>query len=115
LIEGAHLGKGLGDRFLRHVERTKVLIHLIDGAGLDGRAPHDDYEKLNRELSLYSAELMEKPQVIALNKMDLTSAAENMRKFKSRSPRKKVFPVSALTGSGVKELLREVWAKLREV
>lgn len=113
LIEGAHKGRGLGDKFLRHIERTKVLIHLVDIAGCEGRDPIDDYLNLNNELELYSKELIKRPQVIALNKIDIESAEGNVRRFKKRFSGKRVFPISALTGDGVKELLTAVHKKLK--
>lgn len=115
LIEGAHQGKGLGDRFLRHIERTKVLIHLIDIAACDCRDPYKDYVKLNKELKLYSKELIRKPQFIALNKTDIDSAKENIKKFKKHIKGTKVFPVSAATGEGVKELLAAVYKKAASI
>ncbi len=115
LIEGAHEGRGLGDRFLRHTERTKILIHLVDVAACEGRDPIGDFKNLNRELSLYSKELMKKPQVIALNKIDLPSAKDNIKIFKKSFPRKKVFQVSAVSGKGIKELLNEIYKKLKSM
>lgn len=112
LIEGAHKGKGLGDKFLRHVERTKLLIHMVDAAAFDGREPCQDYLKLNKELALYSKDLACKPQVIALNKIDLPSASDNIKDFRKRVRGKKIFPISAATGEGVKELLKEVYKRL---
>lgn len=113
LIEGAHEGRGLGDKFLRHIERTKVLIHLVDIAAVEGRQPLKDYRKLNHELKAYSKELMKKPQVIALNKIDLTGAPEHLKKFKKSMPRTKVYPISAVTGQGLKELLEAVYKKVK--
>jgi GTP-binding protein len=108
LIEGASEGVGLGHQFLRHVERCKVLIHLIDmGAEGEGREPLRDYEILNRELEKYSAELAKKPQVVAPNKLDLTESRERLEKF-STAMRKRgiaVFPVSCATGEGLQALL----------
>ncbi|MDP3791812.1 MAG: GTPase ObgE [Candidatus Omnitrophota bacterium] len=115
LIEGAHLGKGLGDRFLRHVERTKVLIRLIDVAGSECRDPYKDYINLNKELRLYSKELIKKPQFIALNKSDIEGAADNIKKFKKHIRGVKVFPISAVTGEGVKELLAAVYKKVKSL
>ncbi len=112
LIEGAHEGRGLGDKFLKHIERTKVLIHLIDSAACDGRDPVTDYRKLNNELKLYSKVLTKKTQFIALNKADIPPAKDNIRKFKKKYPSKKVYPVSAATGEGVKELLEAVYKKV---
>ena len=108
LIEGAHLGKGLGDRFLRHVERTKVLIHLVDISAFECRDPYRDYINLNKELRLYSKELMKKPHIVALNKHDIEGAKENVKKFKRRLRKRKIFVISAVTGEGIKELLTAV-------
>jgi GTP-binding protein len=115
LIEGAHLGKGLGDRFLRHVERTKALIHLVDVSGFEGRDPYRDYVNLNKELRLYSKELMRKPHVIALNKCDIDSAEENIKRFKKHVRGKKVFIMSAVTGEGIKELLGAVYKNVKSL
>ena len=108
LIEGASEGVGLGHQFLRHVERCKVLIHLIDlGAEGEGRDPVGDFEILNRELEKYSAELAKKPQVVAPNKVDLTEARERLEVF-TAAMRKRgiaVFPVSTATGEGIQALL----------
>lgn len=116
LIEGAHRGKGLGDKFLRHVERTKVLIHLIDMAGVDGRDPISDYHSLNNELRQYGCRLEEKPQIIVANKMDLPKAQHNLDGFKVEV-NEEVFPISAKSGTGLKELINAVsrtLAKLNE-
>jgi len=115
LIEDAHLGKGLGDKFLRHVERTKVLIHLVDVAGYSGRSPVSDYKNLNKELRLYSKELMSKPQIVALNKVDIAPSRENIIKFKKSLPKISVFPISSVTGEGVKELLKFVHKKVKRL
>lgn len=116
LIEGAHLGKGLGDRFLKHVERTKVLIHLIDMSGFSQREPVSDYRKLNRELRLYSQVLAKKPQVIAANKMDIGNEARaNLKKFKASFKTKRIVPISALNAQGLEELLKEVARVLSSV
>lgn len=115
LIEGAHLGKGLGDRFLRHVERTKVLIHLVDISAWEGRDPYKDYINLNKELRLYSSELVKKPQFIALNKIDLDQSKENIKKFKKHLRGKKIFPISAVTGEGIKELLSAVYKEVHNL
>ena len=114
IIEGAHLGKGLGDRFLRHVERTNVLIHLVDVAACECRDPYKDYLKLNKELRLYGKELTKKPQFIVLNKSDLEQAKDNIKKFKKHLRNKKIFPVSALTGEGLKELLNAVYKEIHK-
>jgi GTP-binding protein len=111
LIEGAHTGRGLGDRFLKHVERTKVLIHLVDIAACDCRDPYKDYTSLNKELKLYSKELIKKPQFVALNKSDLEQSKENIRKFRKYARGVKVYPISAATGEGIKELIAAVYKK----
>lgn len=114
IIEGAHLGKGLGDRFLRHIERTRVIVHLIDISGYEGRDPADDYQNLTKELKLYNKELALKPRIIALNKLDIVGAKENIKRFKKKFPRLKAYPVSALTGEGVGDLLGALHKRLKK-
>lgn len=111
LIKGSHLGKGLGDRFLRHIERTKIIVQLIDMAGVDGRDPLEDYHAINDELRFYSPELGKKPRILAANKMDLPSARKNLESFK-REVRKKIIPISAQESQGLKELLNAIKKKL---
>ncbi|PIP68045.1 MAG: hypothetical protein CO035_07190 [Candidatus Omnitrophica bacterium CG_4_9_14_0_2_um_filter_42_8] len=111
LIEGAHAGRGLGDDFLRHVERTRALIHMIDMAGVDCRNPADDFKSINSELKLYNAQLGKRPQVIAVNKMDIPEAKENLKAFRKKI-KKTVYPISCVTGEGIKELLEAVYKKL---
>lgn len=111
LIAGSSEGKGLGDRFLRHIERTKILIHLIDMSAFEGREPLEDYRTINRELKNYSREVVKKPQIIAANKMDLEGAKENLARF-SKQVKKKVYPVSALKKQGLEELIEAVRKKL---
>jgi GTP-binding protein len=103
LIDGAHADRGLGHRFLRHVERTSMLVLLIDMAGVDGRSPVEDYRTLRRELRLHDEALAARPFIVACNKMDLPSAARNLESFyrESGEPRDKVFPISCLTGPGL--------------
>ena len=107
LIEGAHRGKGLGLDFLRHIERTKVLVHLIDMAGADGRDPVVDYRTLNAELLAYRRQVAEKPQIVAANKMDDAKARENLARFRKRV-KVPVIPISAMTGEGVAKLLERI-------
>lgn len=111
LISGAHEGVGLGHEFLRHVERTRLLIHLIDAAGVDGRDPLADYRQINEELLLYDQKLANLVQVVAANKMDLPQAAEGLALLQLELGAENVVPISAVTGEGVRELLRRV-AKL---
>jgi GTP-binding protein len=107
LIEGAHAGAGLGHEFLRHIERTRVIIHLLDGASAD---PLADYESINEELALFDPELARKPQLVVLNKMDLPQARALWpsveRAMKARGQR--AMSISAVTGEGVQEMLRVV-------
>jgi GTP-binding protein len=107
LIEGAHKGKGLGLKFLRHIERTKFLLHIVDMAGVDGRNPLDDYTSLNFELKQYEHGLGQKPQIVVANKMDLPEAKANLAEFKKKV-KEKIFPISAKTGLGIKELILEI-------
>ena len=111
LIEGAHSGKGLGDEFLRHVERTKVLLHVIDMAAVEGRDPIEDLESINKELRLYNPVLTKRPQILAANKMDLPTAPENLERFKKKV-KKTIFPISCATGEGIKKLLEAVYKKI---
>lgn len=111
LIEGAHLGKGLGTRFLRHVQRTKVLLHVIDASGGGGIDPLLAFETVNEEMRRYDPDLVSKPQLIAANKMDLEGAMENFRRMKAHFEGKglMVLPVSAKTGSGAGAVLEGLW------
>ncbi len=110
LIDGAHADRGLGHQFLRHIERTSVLVLLIDIAGVDGRNPLEDYRTLRRELQLHKEELSVRPFVVACNKMDLKSAAENLELFRKESGvrEEKIFPISCVTGRGLDELMEGV-------
>ncbi|HIW34025.1 MAG TPA: GTPase ObgE [Candidatus Paenibacillus intestinavium] len=111
LIEGAHEGIGLGHEFLRHVERTRVIIHVIDMSATDGRDPFDDWIKINNELSLYNDKLADRLQIIAANKMDMPQSADNMEIFleqlKEYDGEKEhvIVPISSLTQEGIKDLL----------
>ena len=117
LIEGAHEGVGLGHEFLKHVERTRLLIHVVDVAGAEGRDPVDDFGKINKELAEYSSVLASKPQVVAANKMDITGAEENLFIFKEEMESRgyRVFPVSAATGKGLKELMYHTAKRLGQI
>ncbi len=107
IIEGAHEGRGLGLDFLKHVERTRSLLHVIDFASVDGRDPVSDYKQINEELASYSETLAKKPQIIVANKMDLPEAKTALTKFK-RKVKKEIFPVSAATGEGLEALLKRM-------
>jgi len=117
LIEGAHAGLGLGHDFLRHVERTKMLIHVIDIAAVDDREPITDYEKINRELELYNSRLGRIPQLVALNKADLPSAEAQLVKIGDYFKRQKrrTFTISAVTGQGVEGLIRTTYQLLQRI
>ena len=110
IIEGAHEGKGLGLEFLKHVERTRVLLHIVDLAAVDGRDPVSDYYAINEELSSYSGRLTEKDQILAGNKIDVPEARENLKIFRKKI-KKEIFPISAVTGEGVDALLNRLRAK----
>ncbi|KIY22362.1 GTPase ObgE [Mesobacillus subterraneus] len=106
LIEGAHSGVGLGHQFLRHIERTRVIIHVIDMAATEGRDPYEDYLTINNELKEYNLRLTERPQVIVANKMDMPNAEENLKVFKEKvGDEHLVFPISAVTREGLRELI----------
>jgi len=110
LIGGAHAGAGLGLEFLRHLERTRVLIHVLDAGGTEGRNPLDDFRQIRTELALYGAGLAERPFVIALNKMDLPEAQNMLPQLREAlAGRAPLFPVSGVTGEGLKELLEASW------
>ncbi|TQS74676.1 GTPase ObgE [Ornithinibacillus gellani] len=106
LIEGAHEGIGLGHQFLRHVERTRVIVHVIDMASTEGRDPFDDYQKINQELEQYDEKLLQRPQIIAANKMDMPGAEENLKSFRNRiKDAHSIYKISAVTKDGLQELL----------
>jgi len=107
LIEGAHLGRGLGDRFLKHAERTKILIHLIDMAGSEGRDPYDDFKKIQNELKAYSEELFYKTILVVANKMDLLEAEVHLKRFRKKY-KSKIFCISALQKTGLEELIKAI-------
>ena len=107
LIDGAAEGVGLGHDFLRHVERTKVIIHIVDASGIEGRDPVEDYYKINRELKLYSEKIARRPQILAANKMDLPGAEENYKRLEELAAKEHIpiFAISAATKQGLKELI----------
>ncbi len=107
LIAGSSVGRGLGDEFLRHIERTKILVHLIDMSGFECRSPIEDYQTINKELKNYSAVVSQKAQIVAANKMDLEGASANLERFK-KVVKKKVYPISALKKQGLEELIEAI-------
>ncbi|MBR3146231.1 MAG: GTPase ObgE [Bacilli bacterium] len=114
LIEGASEGEGLGDKFLRHIERTKVIAHVIDMAGSEGRNPYEDYLLINKELEAFNEKLMKKPMIIIANKMDLPEAKDNLEDFKKKV-NLKVFEVSAATNTGLQAVVDCLASMLEEI
>ena len=112
LIDGAHDGRGLGLQFLRHTERTRVLIHLIDMAGVDGRDPLEDLRMVAEELRHYNAVLAKRPRLVAANKMDLPQAAVNLARVRKRF-KGRLYAVSCATGEGLPALLDAVWRRVQ--
>ena len=113
LIEGAAQGAGLGHDFLRHIERTRMLCHVVDISGCEDRDPLEDFQKINAELKEYSEVLADLPQIVVCNKCDVYGAEENLKKFKKKYGRKyKIFPITALTGDGTRELIEGILAVL---
>ncbi len=117
LIEGAHQGAGLGLDFLKHIERTRLLIHVVDISGSENRDPIEDFEKINTELSSYSEKLMHKPQLIAANKMDLLESQEKYEEFRQYAESKgyRVFPIMAAINQGIRELLAAAALELEKL
>ena len=119
LSEGAYEGGGLGHEFLRHIERTKLMIHVVDAAGTEGRDPVDDIYKINAELEAYNPEIAQRPQVIAANKIDVIypDGEDPLKRLKDEFEPKgiKVFPISGVTGKGIQELLYYVSDRLKEL
>ncbi len=108
LIEGAHQGAGLGTQFLRHIERTRLLVHLIDVSEIDPENVLGTYETVNQELIQHNPELAERPQILVLNKMDMPDSEENAIHFQEAMPENDVFSISALTGTGIDQLLSRI-------
>jgi GTP-binding protein len=113
LIEGAHEGAGLGTDFLRHIERTRIIVHILDIMPMDESDPVDNYKKIKKELVAYSKELGKKKEVIVLNKADLDPDGELQKKIKKKL-RKKVLTISAATGKGIKELSETLFKLVQE-
>ncbi|TPG76565.1 GTPase ObgE [Brevibacillus laterosporus] len=105
LIEGAHEGIGLGHQFLRHVERTRLIVHVIDMASTEGRDPYEDYLQINEELKHYNARMEDRPQIIVANKMDLPDAEAHLQAFREKCPDVKIYPISGVTRQGVQDLM----------
>ena len=114
LIEGASNGEGLGDKFLRHIERTRIICHVIDMSGIEGRNPYEDYLLINKELEAFSEKLMNKKQIIIANKMDIESSKENLIEFKKKVDLK-VFEISAINNEGLDEVINYIADLLDEI
>jgi len=115
LIEGAHQNVGLGHAFLRHIERCKILVLLLDMAGTDNRMPWDDYKQLLKELELYDPTLVEKPRLVVANKMDEAVAEKNLKQFKTKIKKAKVLPISAAFDQGIEKFKQTIRAAVEEV
>jgi GTP-binding protein len=111
LIENSSKGRGLGDRFLRHIERTRILLHIIDMSGYEGRDPLEDYRIIVKELKNYSKEVGKKTQILVANKMDLAEAGKNLARFK-KAVKKKIYSISALKKQGLEEIIGAIRKKL---
>lgn len=118
LIEGAHQGIGLGDRFLKHIERCKLIIHIVDISGIDGRNPEEDFLKINRELENYSEKLARKPQIVVANKIDMLyddKVYDEFEKFVKKHNVKYVYPISVIANEGIKPVLMKAWEMIKEI
>ena len=116
LIEGAAQGAGLGHDFLRHIERTRMLCHVVDISGCEGRDPIEDFQKINAEIKEFSEELSKIPQIVVCNKCDIFGAEDNWKLFKKKYGRKyKIYPITAVTGEGTKELIDGIFSVLDEL
>lgn len=116
IIEGAHTGAGLGHEFLRHIERTRLLLHIIDISGAEGRDPIQDFQIINGELKQYSPALAKRPMIVVPNKMDVSGAEENLSRLKEfLQDQYEIFPVSAVTGKGIQEIMHRVIQILPQV
>ena len=104
LIEGASLGEGLGDKFLKHIERTRVIAHIIDMSSFEGRDPYQDYLTIKKELENFNPELLEKPAIIIANKMDMPTSKTNLEEFRKKV-KEKVYPISAINNEGISEVI----------
>jgi GTP-binding protein len=114
LIEGAHEGAGLGDKFLKHIERTAILAHILDILPTDGSDPIENYKSIRHELQQYSKELAQKQEIIVANKIDLDPDGKIIEDLRQKL-QKEIHPISAVTGSGTKELSELLWQKVKEL
>lgn len=115
LIEGASLGEGLGDRFLKHIERTRVIAHVIDMSGFEGREPYDDYVTIREELKQFNENILKRPEIIIANKMDMEKSLENLKKFKEKVKDVDIFPITAITNEGLDDAVVKMADLLDEI
>lgn len=115
LIEGSHTGKGLGHEFLKHIERTRVLLHVVDPLGYDGQSAKESIKIINAELKKYSPKLIKKPQILVINKLDLTDADKVFKEIKKANKKTKVMGISGVSGEGISKLLPEILKLLDKV
>jgi GTP-binding protein len=114
LIEGAHTGAGLGFEFLKHIERTRIIVHILDIMPADGSDPVENYHRIRGELEQHSKTLAAKKEVIVANKIDLDPKGEIVKKLRKRLGRR-IIPISAVTGQGIKDLCEMLWKKVKQV
>lgn len=115
LIEGASLGAGLGHQFLKHIERTRVIVHVVDMASMDERDPYEDYIKINNELMQFNPKLLQRPQIVVANKMDIPEAKENLEKFMEKCKNVDIIPISAYTRDNLSTLLYKIADTLESI
>ena len=115
LIEGASLGEGLGDKFLKHIQRTRVIAHVIDMGGVEGRKPIDDYNTIRNELKAFDESLLNRPEIIIANKMDVKNASDNLKEFKKKVKNKDIFEISAIDGTGLDKVINHLADILDEI
>ena len=115
LIENASKGEGLGDKFLKHIERTRVIAHVIDMSGFEGRNPYEDYILINKELEEFNRKLLDKPQIIIANKMDIEGANENLKEFKKKIKNIDIFEVSAISNTGLQKVVDHLSEMLEKI
>ena len=115
LIEGASLGEGLGDKFLKHIQRTRVIAHVIDMGGVEGRNPIEDYNTIRNELKAFDESLLNRPEIIIANKMDVENASDNLKEFKKKVKNKDIFEISAIDGTGLDKVINRLADILDEI
>ena len=115
LIEGASLGEGLGDKFLKHIQRTRVIAHVIDMGGVEGRNPIEDYNTIRNELKAFYESLLNRPEIIIANKMDVENASDNLKEFKKKVKNKDIFEISAIDGTGLDKVINRLADILDEI